>query len=39
MTSAMWYVLIGFVLGQGAALLACYLGEILKRCGDDDEVF
>ncbi len=30
------YVLIGFVLGQGAVLFACYLGEILKECNQDD---
>ncbi len=28
-----WYVLIGFVLGQGAAVLACYLGTIMEECG------
>ncbi len=26
-----WYVLIGFIGGQGATVLACYLGELLKE--------
>ncbi len=29
--SAIWFVLIGFILGQGAAVLASYLGELLKE--------
>ncbi len=28
--SAIWYVLIGFVLGQGSVVLAGWFGEILK---------
>ncbi len=31
-----WYVLIGFILGQSAAVLASYLGALLK--GDANEL-
>ncbi len=34
--SPIWYVLIGFVLGQAACVFACYLGEILKEVSHDD---
>lgn len=27
--SPIWYVLIGFVLGQGSYFIACYIGEII----------
>ncbi len=30
-----WYVLIGFVLGQGAVVLAGYIGELLKERSDE----
>ncbi len=33
--SPIWYVLIGFVLGQFAVLLAMYIGELLHH---DDEL-
>ncbi len=35
--SAVWYVLIGFVLGQGAAAFAAYLGELLRDCRGEYE--
>ncbi len=34
--SAIWYVLMGFVLGQGAVFFAMYLGQLLKE--DTDEL-